>query len=174
MEEKEIYDKVSKEALRVLEGLLILLVFCMAIHWNSQDEPSNLDHALHGMYSDAGNAAAYIRENINPDELIVSDNIPMASTVLAYLRDYEFYYAGNGRKESYADWSEEQSRTISYGKLLSWVREAFPGKDEFFLIQTNESCIEESENLEGSKLLYQSESETVRNEEYKIFRVRLE
>ncbi len=145
----------------------------MMVHWDSQEEPSNLGNALHGTYSDGGNTAAFIRENISPDELIISDNIPMASTVLAYLKDYEFYYAGNGRMESYADWSEEQSKKISYAELLGWIKEAFPGKEEFFLIQTKESCMEGGGTLEGSEELYQSGNETVRDEEYRIFKVRL-
>ena len=87
--------------------------------------------------------------------------------------NYEFYYAGNGRMESYADWSEEQSKKISYAELLGWIKEAFPGKEEFFLIQTKESCMEGGGTLEGSEELYQSGNETVRDEEYRIFKVRL-
>ena len=172
-EEKKISDKVSRWALRCIEGLLVLLAAFMMVHWDSQEEPSNLGNALHGTYSDGGNTAAFIRENISPDELIISDNIPMASTVLAYLKDYEFYYEGNGRMESYADWSEEQSKKISYAELLGWIKEAFPGKEEFFLIQTKESCMEGGGTLEGSEELYQSGNETVRDEEYRIFKVRL-
>lgn len=171
MEEKNLSDKAGKAKLAFLEALTVLLAVCMFGHWNSQEEPSNLDQALYGMYSDGGNMANFIRENINPEEIIVSDNIPLASTVLAYLNDYEFYYAGNGQQESYADWSEDQSKEISCGELLGWVREAFPGRKEFFLIQTAESCIYGAEALEEFEVLYQSENTTVRGEEYKLLKV---
>lgn len=169
--EKNISDKTSKVILVFLEGQVVLLAICMFGHWNSQDEPSNLNNALHGIYSDGGNAAAFIRENIDSEEIIVSDNIPLASTVVAYLKDYEFYYAGNGKKESYADWSEDQSKVIGYEELLGWARETFPDKKEFFLIQTNGSCVYEAEALEECEVLYQSENVTVRGEEYKILKV---
>lgn len=172
-EERNAEDKVSKGMLWILEGLLVLLAMCMTIHWNSEAEPSNLNQALCGVYSDGENTADFIRENIAPRELIVSDNVPLASSVLAHLKGYEFYYAGNGEKESYADWSEDQSRSISYEELLSWVRENFPDKKEFFIILTGESCIYEAEALEGCEVLYQSETETVRGEEYKIIKAKV-
>lgn len=128
METKNVSDIVSKVTLRILEGAMILLLICMLMHWNSSEEPSNLNKALHGTYSDGGNAAAFIKENINSDEIIVSDNVPMASTILAYLGNYEFYYAGNGEKESYADWSERQSQTISCEEVLGWARKSFQRK----------------------------------------------
>lgn len=173
VQEKGIPGKLEKGALGAIEALLVFLSVFMLIHWNSPEEPSNLNNALNGVYSDGGNTADFIRENISYEELIISDNIPMASTILAYLKDYEFYYAGNGQKESYADWSEEQGRTISYEELLAWVREAFPEKEEFFIVQTTESCIHDAEMLDGCEVLYQSECSTVRDEEYKIIKVRL-
>lgn len=173
MEEKRISDKISKTAIGCLEGLIALLAVCMFLHWNSQSEPSNLNNALHGVYSDAGNAAVFIRKNISPEEIIVSDNIPLASTVLAHLKNYEFYYAGNGQKESYADWSKEQSGGLSYEELLDWAERTFPNKKEIFLIYTEDSCIYEAEALGECEVLYQSENETVRGEEYKVLKVRL-
>lgn len=173
VQEKSALGKIVKAGLGACEVLLIILSAFMLMHWNSGEEPSNLNNALNGVYSDGGNTADFIRENISPEALIVSDNIPMASTILAHLKDYEFYYAGNGKKESYADWSEEQSRTVSYEELLAWVRDSFPGIKEFFIIQTTESCIYDAEVMEKCEVLYQSESGTVRAEEYKIIKVRI-
>lgn len=171
LQEKEVAGKLVKGALRGTEVLLIILSVFMLTHWNSEEEPSNLENALNGVYSDGGNAATFIRENISPQELIISDNVPMTSTILAYLKDYEFYYAGNGQKESYADWSEEQSQSIGYEELLNWAKETFPEKKEFFIIQTTDSCIDGIEAMELYEVLYQSESSTVRGEEYKIIKV---
>ncbi|MDO4303754.1 MAG: hypothetical protein Q4D94_07545, partial [Bacillota bacterium] len=131
------------------------------------------DMALHGLYSDGENTADYIRDNISPDELIVSTDIPMASTVLAYLKDYEFYYAGNGQKETYADWSDEQSASIDYLELLEWCRETFPEKTEFYLLWSNESCVFNADALKECQVLYQTDGQTVRGEEYRIYRINL-
>lgn len=172
MDDKRISDGISKVTIGCLEGLIVLLAVGMFLHWNSQDESSNLNNALNGIYSDAGNTAAFIRENISPEEIIISDNIPLVSTVLAYLKNYEFYYAGNGQKESYADWSEDQSKVISYEELIGWARETFPDKKEFFLIYTTDSCIYEAEALGECEVLYQSENGTVRGEEYRVLKLR--
>ncbi len=171
--EKGLSDLLVKGAFGTATGLLALLSVLMMVHWNSKEEPSSLKNALNGVYSDGGNTAAFIRENISPEELIVSDNVPMASTILAYLKDYDFYYAGNGQKESYADWSEDQSRSVSYVEVLDWVRNTFPEKEEFFIIQSRESCIQDGEALEECEVLYQSECSTVRDEEYRIMKVKL-
>lgn len=171
--EKEILSKLAKGAFGAIELLLLFLSILMLLHWNTDDEPSNLRNALNGAYSDGENAATFIEENISSQELIISDNIPMASTILAYLNDYEFYYAGNGQKESYADWSKDQSQSISYEELLAWVKNTFPEKKEFFIIQTTESCIHNIGAMEAYEVLYQSEGSTVRDEEYKIIKVQL-
>lgn len=166
-------DKIGRSGLIGQECLLMLLTVCMFLHWNSKEESSNLGQALHGTYSDGGNAAEYIKEQITSDELIISDNVSMASTVLAYLKNYEFYYAGSGEPASYADWSERQSGEISYQELATWVRKAFPDKEGFYILKSNESCIYDGEELENCELLYQTETETTSGEEYKIYRVEI-
>lgn len=172
-QEKGFFGKMEKGGLEAIGFLLALLSVMMFMHWNSKEEPSSLDNAINGLYSDGGNAADFIRDHISQEELVVSDSIPMASTILAYLKDHEFYYAGSGEKASYADWSEEQSRLISYEALLGWVKETFPDKKEFYLIQTTESCIYDGEGMDKWEVLYQSECKTVRDEEYRIRKVRL-
>lgn len=167
-------DKIGRAGLMGLEILLMLLSVCMFLHWNSKEESSNLEQALHGLYSDGGNAAKYIRKQIDSDELIISDNVPMASTVLAYLKNYEFYYAGSGRQASYADWSEDQSGKISYQELLMWVRESFPDKKSFYVLKSNDSCIYDEKAFKNCVLLYQSGTKTTRGEEYRIYRIEIQ
>lgn len=172
-EEKGISDMVSKLGIGALELLLIVLSVGMFVNWNSENESSSLNMALHGLYSDGKNAADYIRENIPPKELIVSADVAMASTVLAYLREYEFYYAGNGQKESYADWSDSQSVSIGYHAFLKWCRETFPERQEFYLLWTNDSHIYNAEELENCQIVYQTKEPTVRGEEYTIYKIPL-
>ncbi len=157
-----------------LQVLLLVLSICMFTRWNDKEESSGLENALYGSYSDGGGTAEYIRENIAPDELIVSVNVPWASTVLAYLPGYDFYYAGNGQKESYADWSEEQSGEISFEELAVWARKNFPDKQEFYLLDSNQSCLRDPEGkLEECQVLYKTGEKTAMAEEYIVYLIKL-
>ena len=171
IQEKGKYDRNAKLAIGLLEAFLGILCIGMFLHWNSDEETSNLKKAISGQYSDAANAAEYIGENITSEELFVSTDVPMASTVLAYLPEYEFYFAGNGQRETYADWSEEQSGTITLQDLTTWAEEEFPDKDEFYLLWTGDSKVEETETLEKYEVLYQTDGQTVRGEEFLIYRI---
>ena len=171
MKEKECKDRISQGAMWIVELLIGVLAICMFINWNSDGESSNLSNAWNGLYSDGVNTAEFIEENIPENELIVSDNIPMASTVLAYLDGYCFYYAGSGEPASYADWSERQSGTVSFADLVSWVQTSFPEKERFFLLETGQSCVYDAEALADCRVLYQTKEQTARGEEYTIYMV---
>lgn len=172
-EKKREKDRIYRGAAGTLQVLLGILAVVMLLHWNSDAEPSNLQQALHGSYSDGQNAAEFIREEISPDEIILSTDVPMESTILAYLKNYRFYYAGSGKVTSYADWSEEQSQTISWNRIITWCKESFPQKDYIYLIQGSDSCITDPEKLEGQECIYETEGSTVRGEEYGIYRIGL-
>ena len=172
-EKKREKDRIYRGAAGILQVLLGILAVVMLLHWNSDAEPSNLQQALHGSYSDGQNAAEFIREEISPDEIILSTDVPMESTILAYLKDYRFYYAGSGKITTYADWSEEQSQIISLDQVIAWCRESFPEKDYIYLIQSRDSCIADPEKLDGQECIYETEGVTVRGEEYGIYRIGL-
>ena len=172
-EKKREKDRIYRIAAGTLQVLLGILAVVMFLHWNSDAEPSNLQQALHGSYSDGRNAAEFIREEISPDEIILSTDVPMESTILAYLKDYRFYYAGSGKITTYADWSEEQSQIISLDQVIAWCRESFPEKDYIYLIQSRDSCIADPEKLDGQECIYETEGVTVRGEEYGIYRIGL-
>lgn len=166
-------DRIYQAAAGVLQVLVGILAVTMFLHWNSEAEPSNLQQAFYGSYSDGQNAAEFIREEISPDEIIVSTDVPMESTILAYLKEYRFYYAGSGEITTYADWSEEQSQTISWDQVIAWCKERFPEKDCIYLIQGSDSCITDPEKLDEQECIYETEGSTVRGEEYKIYRIAL-
>ena len=171
MKERQMEDKIAKISLIVMEVLLGVFAIGMFFNWNSDREPSNLRNAWSGVYSDGVYTAEYMKENISPEELIVSDNIPLASTVLAYLKGYQFYYAGSGELATYADWSEGQSQTISLKDLISWVNTEFPDREMFYLLGTGDSCLIEAEELQDCEVLYQSDAVTARGEEYTLYRI---
>ena len=167
-------DKFCKVSLGLLEILLVFLCICMFGNWNSERESSSLESAISGLYSDGSNTAGYIRDNMDKEDLIVTTDVAMAATVVAELPQYEFYYAGNGKKETYADWTEEQSGSISLTELLAWAKEKFSDKQELYLIRTENDCLSETENLSDYEIVYQTEEKTVKGEEYTIFRIPLQ
>ena len=170
---KQITGLTGDVTVGILEFLLITLCLGMFLHWNSEAEVSSLNNALNGVYSDGKNTAEFIKENISPEEVFVSADIPMASTVLAYLPEYDFYFAGNGQKATYADWSETQSTAISFEGLKIWAKEQFPNKKEFYLLWMEDSRLTDADGLRNCEILYQTLGKTVRGEEYTIFRITL-
>lgn len=155
-------------ALTVTFGVLAATMF---LHWNSEEETSNLQNALRGSYSDGANVAAFIEENLDPEDLLLSTNVCMESSIAAFLPDYHFYYAGTGKEESYADWSEAQSGNISVEELLTFIREKFPDKEVAYLIQGGDSCINNAEKLSAYEIVYETAESTARGEEYQIYRI---
>ena len=161
----------------VSEVVLLLLSVTMFLRWNAPEESSSLKNALFGVYSDGVNAAAYIRENVDSEELILSTNVSESSTVQAYLgKDYTFYYAGSGKKATYADYAEEQKKTISYEKLITWVKDHFPERENFYILESPGNCIEyTSDEVKAEfQVYYQTEGETARGENYTLYRVTIE
>lgn len=162
---------VSRIASEALLGLLAVLMF---VNWNGKEESSSLSNALFGVYSDGKNAASYIRENVPEDELVFSTNVSEASTVLAYLGpDYTFYFVGSLQPECYADYREGQSRRISYEELTGWIRERFPHRESFYLVECPTSCLVDVPDKDAWELCYQTAADTARGEDYRIWRVPL-
>lgn len=159
------------------EGLLILLAVTMFMRWNAPEESSSLENALHGVYSDGVNVAAYMRQNVAEDELIFSTDVSESSTVLAYLgKDYTFYYAGNQKIEVYADYTNGQEAVVSYEELVAFVRSSFPEKDSFYILECPGNCIENisDEARESFTICYQTAEKTARGEDYTLYRVSME
>lgn len=171
-------DRYLKVSCRILsEAVLILLSITMFLRWNAPEENSSLKNALFGVYSDGVNVAAYIRENVDPGELILSTDVSESSTVQAYLgKKYTFYYAGSGKKTTYADYTQEQKESITYERLLARIREDFPEKDSFYILESPGNCIENIPDEAKAKfeVCYQTEGETARNENYTLYRARME
>ncbi len=162
-------DRISRNILAGLELLLVVLAGCMFMQWNSEEESSSLPNALHGLYSDGENTAEYIRQEIGEEEVLVSANVPLVSTVQAYLPEYVFYFAGTGSQVSYADYSREQEQKIELDELVVWAEKNFPEKKGFYLVDSEDSCVESREGLEEYEMLYQTGQETVSGEEYRIY-----
>lgn len=168
---KKLTDRLTEGLLLFAEIWLIVLAILMFVQWNSEEESSCLNNALHGVYSDGINAADFIDHNIGKEQVLVSTNVAMASTVLAYLDDYECYFAGSGEKVSYADYSNQQEQTITLDNMMSWAAASFPDKQEIYLIKTKDSCLDDADYLEQCICLYQTQVDTARGEAYSIYQI---
>lgn len=159
------------------EGLLVLLGIAMFLMWNSPEESSGFANAWNGLYSDGVHTAEYIREYVGTEEVILSTDVVEAATVQAYLgREYCFYYAGTGQQASYADYTKEQSREITYEELWVWVKEQFPDREAIYLLECPTNCVHEIPKEERAKweLCYQTTEVTARDEEYSLYRIELQ
>ena len=164
-------DKTTKKLLYLPQIWLGILAICMFLCWNSEEETSSLDNALHGSYSDGVHAAAYIKQEISNEDILIITDVPFASSVMAYLKNYDFYYAGTGQKVYYADYSEEQEKRIAVDDLLIWAQEAFPNKSVIYLLDSYDSCIDHAEKLQEYEVLYHTNEKTARGEDYSIYRI---
>ena len=167
--------KFTVTGIRILgEGFLLILGVTMFVRWNAPEESSSLSNALYGLYSDGVHVAEYIEENVGPDEVIISTDVPEASTVQAYLgKEYAFYYAGSMQKEIYAKYNDEQRKVIAYDDLKKWAMESFPEKDSVYLLLSKSNCIEgiPETTKEEWELCYQTQEESARGEDYCLYRI---
>lgn len=172
--EREIlFSRLDRAAFAGLEILTVCLAVTMFARWNDSQESSSLSNALYGSYSDAESVSEYIEETLPEDAVIVTDNVAFASTVAAYLPDRTFYFAGTGQEEGYADWSERQSRVISTENLLRWAEEKWTDQEAIYLLDSAGSCITDQESFGNYEILYQTDTETARGEEYTLYRIKM-
>lgn len=158
----------GKYGVQIMIGVLCIAGFC---HWNSEAESSSLKGALYGVYSGGKDAARFIRENMDKEDIIISTDVAFDSTILAYLPGYTFIYAGTLEKESYADWTEKQMEEISVPELMQNIHEVYPEKDKVYLILTENNCLYDREYLEKLERIYVTPEKTIREENYTIYRV---
>ena len=162
------------KGVRVLLSCLCfaLCVLCL-IRWFG-DEGSGPENAFFGSYSDGAQAARFLRQNVSEQELIVVNNIPYTTPIYAYADQYLFRFAGNGREVSYADWTEDQCRQISFRDLLEQIRGEQPDRDSFIYIAAIDSFVtEEDDYLAEAELIYETTELSPQNENYRIYRVKL-
>ena len=146
----------------------------MFVRWNAPTETSGLNNALLGSYSDGENAAYYIKENLDVDELIVTTDVAFASTIFGFADEYKAYYAGSMEETSYADWSEKQTQRIEYKELIRKIREKFSDKNSFVLIVCTDSCIDGFNDLGlECEVLYETIDVSAQREDYTIYRITL-
>lgn len=173
-EKKKAGKHIEKTGHTLAEIFLVLISILMFVQWNSAEESSSLQNALFGVYSDGVNVASYIRENVPEDSLIVSTDVSEASTVLAYLgKKYQFHYAGNGKIETFADYTEEQKSGITYEDLLRWAGDNFPEKKSFYILKCEQNCISSFEPGEDGRICYETMTGTAKGEAYTLYEIEI-
>lgn len=154
------------------EFWLFVLLAAMFLHWNSEEETSSLQKALTGIYSDAGNVADYIQTEVPEDALIVETNVSVAGTVMAYLPDRVFYYAGTREPLAYADYTEHQKTEATLSEVTGWALKQ--GYETYYLLDSSYSCITDWTGIEEAKLVYETKEASVRQEDYKLYKIDVE
>ncbi len=180
MKEETEMDKVRRKSFLggklLAESLLVIMGIAMFCRWNTPEESSNLQNAWKGVYSDGVNTAEYIKNYVGKEALIISTDVIEASTVQAYLgRQYRFYYAGTGKQETYANYTVEQSVSVSYEALITWIKKEFPEKQEFYLLISPTNHVEDIPDDAKSRweVCYETTGETARGEEYLLVKIGL-
>lgn len=159
------------------EVMLILLGVTIFLRWNSPEESSSLKNAWNGIYSDAVNVADYIKENVEPEESFVYTNVAYAATVQAYLgEDYDFRYAGNMERISYANYTDEQKVSIPYNEFIEKSEKEFSDNNGVYLLLCAQNCIDNIPEEEMNKwtICYQTQELTARGEEYTLYYIPFE
>lgn len=155
----------------VLNGLVVLFAVCCFLHWNSEDEPSNLQEALHGVYSNASEAAAFLQENVPRDALIVSTNVAFDSSVLAFLDGYEMHFATNGMLVDHAIYAGEELKSATLEDIEGWISVQYPDTKTYYLIVSEATHLSDAKGLTEGTLLYESKISANRGENYRIFQM---
>lgn len=164
-------DRWVKGSYICLQTLFALFLVGMFFRWNSPNETSSLKNALFGVYSDGENTAEFLSSNFSEDELLVSTEISKASTISAYLPDYDFYYAADKKIRTFASWNSEEGTAISLEEVIDWAENTFKDKQEFILVDCQGSCITDPEKLAEYEVIYTTTSNPAQNEFYTIYRI---
>ena len=62
----------------------------------------------------------------------------------------------------------------SFEELAVWARKNFPDKQEFYLLDSNQSCLRDPEGkLEECQVLYKTGEKTAMAEEYIVYLIKL-
>lgn len=167
----DIEKEIVLAAKYTLNVLLIIFAIGMFMHWNSNQEPSNLQEALRGTYSNASDAAKFMEENVEPDALILSTNVSFDSSILAFLDGYQFVYAATGNPYTHAIYAGDELKGTDVESMKKMVNEKYPDFDFYYLIVSSSAYLKGQEYLSTENLIYESKITSNRGEDYRIYRI---
>ena len=158
----------------VLNALVVLFAVACFMHWNSEKEPSNLKEALRGVYSNAGETADFLKKNVPQDAIIVSTNVAFDCSVLAFLDDYEMHYATNGMLVNHAIYAGEELKSATLADIEGWISKQYPDIVNYYVIVSDSAQLAGDGIQTMGILLYESQMDSNRNENYRIYEVKKE
>ena len=62
---------------------------------------------------------------------------------------------------------------ISTENLLRWAEEKWTDQEAIYLLDSAGSCITDQESFGNYEILYQTDTETARGEEYTLYRIKM-
>lgn len=125
-------------------------------------------------YSNGRETAAFIRENIPQDAVIITDNQPECTAIFPYLAKRQFIYAPNMQSFTYVVWDDHWMDDCSYDTFRQNISGLLSGDAPVYMIHCmGRSNIEESERLEADyDLIFQTEVASVKGEDFQIYQLR--
>ena len=124
-------------------------------------------------YSAGKDAAAYLREHVDRDAVVVAAGDVPAFSVAAYAPQYTIWYPVTEAAVGFSVWDESRQETISCGEMLTRIREHYPGAKEMILLTGGQNNVEGLEELLGGLTPEFSEDAKIREESVKIYRLEI-
>lgn len=170
-QEEAIEDSGRTEGLAgglVLVGLAVVSSLALIASWDE------VDRDVDTYYSNGPEAAAFIAQNIPEEAIILTDNQAEVSSILPYLPGRSFIYAPNGTHFTYVVWDSHWLDRMDYDDLAPAVEGYVDGdRPIYFISNINVPYIEDRDRLdEDYELVYESNRASVKDEDYRIYRLR--
>lgn len=171
--QKEILEKekINKEHSMVSKVLIILLIN------NVIFGISNILLDIEYKYSSAKQTANFINENIEKNSIMISNNMPIASAIIPYIKDFKIWNPQREEYFTYVIWDNNNEKSL-YTDFKYKIEEKIDKNEKLYYIYAKEyENIEEDKilKLEQDKYLTKIfESDKSMNEEYIIYKINRE
>lgn len=168
--EKEAGEEKAKKIIWRQPGKLVFCIFTLlTLFYTFPDMKRDLTE----LYSNGRDTAQFIKENIPEDAIILTDCQAECSSIFPYLNKRTYLYAPTGEEYSYVVWDDDWLAETDYDSFKHWVENLETGDKQVILISAiGHSRITENEKLEEYPLLYQSWYSSIKEEDFKIYRIR--
>ena len=125
-------------------------------------------------YSNGRECAAFIKDNISGEAVILTDNQAEITAIFPYLDRKDYIYAPNGQNFTFVTWDDHWMDKTDYASFRTWF-DGLPtdGKQVYMISCIGRSNIEGSEQLaQDYELIYQSPVASIKGEDYAVYRLR--
>ncbi|NLD59838.1 MAG: hypothetical protein GX647_09320 [Clostridiales bacterium] len=130
-------------------------------------------------YSGAKDCAAFVREEIPEDSLLLAAWEPTIAGVVSYLDSDGIYSIYGGEKVTYVSWERKEQSIGGYEALCAWARETKPGAEYVYVLYAQINTSQDFRKLSGMEpfltgdnLMYRTpKGVIVPSETFAIYRV---